>query len=250
MSNLQKGKKHELIKCFNRTSRYLDDILNIDNPYFEQHIVDIYPSELKLTKANNSNKQAPFLDLNIRVIDDRIHTSIYDKRDDFGFPIVNYPWLDGDVPRLPSYGIYISQLVCFARGCSDVADFHHRNKHITSKLLSQGYRYHKLRKTFGKFFRRYAELLLKYGQVTFTEFVSKGISHPPFYGDLIYKLRRIKNDTNCLASSKRIIGRILKRKYDPIVVRRTVCMVLGPSTVYNLHTLFHCTLTNQAGGTR
>ena len=100
------------------------------------------------------------------------------------------------------------------------------------------------------FFRRYAGLLLKYGQVTFTDFVSKGISHPPFYGDLIYKLRRIKNNTNYLASSKRIIGRILKRKYDPIVVRRTVCMVLGPSTVSNLHTLFHCTLTNQAGGTR
>ena len=54
------------------------------------------------------------LDLNIKVIGNNIHTSVYDKRDDFGFPIVNFPWLSGDVPKLPSYDIYISQLVRFA----------------------------------------------------------------------------------------------------------------------------------------
>ena len=50
------------------------------------------------------------------------------KRDDFDFDIVNFPFLDGDVPRRPSYGVYISQLIRFARVCSHVDDFNTRNK--------------------------------------------------------------------------------------------------------------------------
>ena len=115
MSDLQKSKRHDLIDMFNDTSRYLDDIFTIDNPEFEKYIPDIYPAELQLNKANTSDKETSFLDLNIKVIGSDIHTSVYDKRDDFGFPIVNFPLLSGDVPRLPSYGIYIPQLVRFAR---------------------------------------------------------------------------------------------------------------------------------------
>ena len=63
-----------------------------------------------MNKANTSDKETSFLDLNIKVIGNNIHTSVYDKRDDVGFPIVNFPWLSGEVPRLPSYGFYISQL--------------------------------------------------------------------------------------------------------------------------------------------
>ena len=171
MSDLQKSKRHDLIDMFNDTSRYLDDIFTIDNPEFEKYIPDIYPAELQLNKANTSDKETSFLDLNIKVIGSDIHTSVYDKRDDFGFPIVNFPWLSGDVPRLPSYGIYISQLVRFAR-CTSVLDFHSKNLQITSKLLTQGYIYHKLRKTFGKFFRSYSELLSKFGDISFQEYGS------------------------------------------------------------------------------
>ena len=67
---------------------------------------------------------------------------IYDKRDDFDFEIVNFPILDGDVPRSTSYGVYISQLICFAGASSCVADFNTRNKWLTQNLLKQGYRYH------------------------------------------------------------------------------------------------------------
>ena len=72
----------------------------------------------------------------------------YDKRDDFDFDIVNFPFLDGDVPRPTSYVVYVSQLSRFARVSSHVADFNTRNKILTAKHLKQGYRYHKLRKTF------------------------------------------------------------------------------------------------------
>ena len=99
------------------------ELLTIDNPSFAEHIPDIYPRELQLNKANTSDTEISFLDLNIKVIGGNIHTGVYDKRDDFGFPIVNFPWLSGDVPRLPSYGIYISQLVRFARCCTSVLYF-------------------------------------------------------------------------------------------------------------------------------
>ena len=80
----------------------------------------------------------------MKVIGSDIHTSVYDQRNDIGLPIVNCLWLSGDVPRLPSYGIYISQLARFARCCTSVLDFHSKNLQITSKLLTQGNRYHKL----------------------------------------------------------------------------------------------------------
>ena len=123
MSNLHKSKQYDLIDMFNDTSRYLDDIFTIDNPEFEKHILDIYPTELQLNKAITSDKEISFLDLDIKVVGSDVHTSVYDKRDDFGFPIVNFPWFSGDVPRLPSYVVYISQLVRFARCCNSVSDY-------------------------------------------------------------------------------------------------------------------------------
>ena len=67
----------------------------------------------------------------MKVIPSDIHTSVYNIRDDVRFPIVNFPWLSGDVPQLPSYGIYISQLVRFARCCTSVLDFNSKNLQIT-----------------------------------------------------------------------------------------------------------------------
>ena len=114
-----------------------------------------------------AEKETSFLDLNIKVIGRDIHTSDYDERDNFGFPIINLPWLSGDVPRLPSDGVHISQLVRFARCCTSVSDFHSKNLQITSKLSTKGYRYHKLRKSFGKFFRSFSVLLSKFGEISF-----------------------------------------------------------------------------------
>ena len=77
-----------------------------------------------------------------------LSNKIYDKRDDFDFEIVNFPFLDGDVPRSTTYGVYISQLIRFASASSHVADFNAHNKLLIQKLLKQGYQYHKIRKTF------------------------------------------------------------------------------------------------------
>ena len=160
MTSLSDVKQAEIIEAFKSTSRYLDDLLNIDNTYFEGMVSHTYPPELQLNKANTSETEAPFLDLHLSVSNGFVSSKIYDKRDDFDFDIVNFPFLDGDVPRSTSY-VYISQLIRFARVSSHVADFNARNTSLTAKLLQQGYRYHKLRKVFSKFYRRHYELVSK-----------------------------------------------------------------------------------------
>ena len=100
------------------------------------------------------------------------------------------PFLDGDVPQRPSYGVYIFQLIRFARASSHVTDFNNRNKFLTAKLLKQGYRYHKLCKAFSKFFRRHFELIEKY-HVSHKKLMQQGICYPELYGDLVYKFKKI-----------------------------------------------------------
>ena len=84
-------------------------------------VKQIYPSE-QLNKANSSDTEAPFLGLHLIILDGFVSSKIYDKREDFDFDIVNFPFLDGDIPRTTSYGVYISQLIRFARVSSHVAD--------------------------------------------------------------------------------------------------------------------------------
>ena len=139
MTSLSDVKQAEIIEAFKSTSSYLDDLLNIDNPYFEGMVNRI---------NNTSDTEAPFLDLHLSISNGFVSSKIYDRRDDFDFDIVNFPFLDGDVPRSTSYGVFISQLILFARVSSHVVDFNARNKSLTAKLLQQGYWYHKLRKTF------------------------------------------------------------------------------------------------------
>ena len=113
----------DIIDSFNTTSRYLDDILNINNVYLDNMVSQIYPSELQLNKTNTSDTEAAFLDLHLTISNDIVSTKIYDKRDDFDFEKVNFPILDCDVPRSASYGVYISQLIHLARASSYVTDF-------------------------------------------------------------------------------------------------------------------------------
>ena len=88
----------------------------------------IYPPELQINKANTPDTEAPFLDLHLSISNGFVSSKIYDKRDDFDFDTVYFPFLDGDVPRRPAYGVYISQLIRFARVCSHVDDINTRNK--------------------------------------------------------------------------------------------------------------------------
>ena len=132
MKSLTKEKRYDLIDAFNSTSRYLDDLLNIDIIHFEHMGHRIYPAELQLNKANASDTEAAFLDLNLSIHNDIVSTKMYNKSGDFNFDIVNFPFLDGDVPqRTLLWCICISQLIRFARASSHVIDFNTRNKFLT-----------------------------------------------------------------------------------------------------------------------
>ena len=108
-----------------------------------------------------------------------VSSQIYDKSDCFDIETVNFPFLGGDVP---SYGVYISQLICFARVCSCADVYNKRNLFLTAKLLKQGYRYHKIRKAFSNLYNRRSEIVVKYS-IRLKTLLQQGISDPIFYGD-------------------------------------------------------------------
>ena len=237
MLNLSCETQSEVIDAFNNTSRYLDDLLNIENGFFQTMYKDIYPKELTLCKANTDDHQTSFLDLDLNVENNTVVTKIYDKRDDFNFEIVNFPFLDGDVPKCTSYGVYISQLIRFARACSKIEDFNSRNLHLTSKLLKQGYRYHKLCKEFAKFHRKYKDLISKYSS-SLKSLIQDGICMPEFYGDVVYKLRKITGYSDFSSKFEALMRSFLKKGYRKNILKRTVYLVLHPFTVHKFSHLF------------
>ena len=131
------------------------------NHKFLDYLKEIYPSQLTVEKANKSDHLIDYLDLTF-IIDSggKLSTRLYDKRDDFDFHTVNFPFLSINIPS--SYGLYISQLIRNARCCSHYDDFRYRHKNLVDRLLSQGYIALRLEKSFKKFYGRYQDLIEKY----------------------------------------------------------------------------------------
>ena len=152
-----------MARKFNLSFRYIDDLISVGNPNFASSIDTIYPRELELKETTESVNNCSYLDLFLfKDENDRFKSKIYDKRDDFSFRIVNYPFLDSNIPVRPAYGVYVSRLVCFARACSDVSDFIERHNLLVKKLVTQGYTVKNLRKQFSKFFDKHIELVRHY----------------------------------------------------------------------------------------
>ena len=112
-----------VVDAFNTTSGYLDDILGVYGVCFDSVVGQMCPSGLRLGGAGASVAEATFLDLHLSISGDIVSAKIYDKRDGFGFEIVGFPFLDGDVPRSTSYGVCVSRLVRFAEASGCVAGF-------------------------------------------------------------------------------------------------------------------------------
>ena len=185
------------------------------------------------------------MDLNLCISNGTVSTKIYDKRADFDFDIVNFPFLDGDVRRRTSHGVYISQLIRFARASSNLNDFNYRNKALTAKLLRQSYRYFKFRKAFSKFYRRHSALVVRYG-VGLKTLLQQGISEPEFYCDLVYKFRKIVGKSNFLEQFRTLINRYKRIGYSLGIMRQTACLVVNPVIVYGYASLFNCTTAVQS----
>ena len=106
MMSLSDDTQADIVEVSHSTSRYLNDILNIDNPYFERMVIQIYPTKLHLNKANSTDTEVAFLDLYLLISNGFVLSNIYDKHDYFDFDIVDFPFSDGDVPRAPFYGVF------------------------------------------------------------------------------------------------------------------------------------------------
>ena len=163
LDNMIRSGHRRLARSFNLCYRYIDDLIVFNNKKFLDYLKEIYPSQLTVEKANKSDHLADYLDLTF-IIDSggKLSTRLYDKRDDFDFHIVNFPFLSSNIPSGPSYGVYISQLIRYARCCSHYDDFRYRHKCLVDRLLSQGYKALRLEKSFKKFCGRYQDLIEKY----------------------------------------------------------------------------------------
>ena len=138
-----------------------------------------------MNKADPSDTEAPFLYIYLSITNGIVSTKIHDKGDDFNFEIVNFPFLGEDVPRSPSYGVYISQIIRFARVRSHVDDFNNTNMFLTSKLLNKVIDSINSVKLFSKFYYQHSELIVKCN-ICLKTILQQGISEPVCYGDLVY----------------------------------------------------------------
>ena len=153
-----------MAQSFNYSFRYIDDVLSLNNARYIDYVHHIYPNELEIKDTTDTVKSASYLDLFLCIDNEgRLNSKLYDKRDDFDFPIVNFPFLSSNIPASPAYGVYISQLIRYARACVKYSDFLERGQLLSQKLLSQGYTKPRLESSLRKFYGRHHELVDHYG---------------------------------------------------------------------------------------
>ena len=202
--------------------------------------------ELQLNRANSSDTEAPCLDLNLCISHGTVSTKIYDKRDDFDFDIVNFPFLGKMSPGVPHIGYSYLNLLDSPE-LLQILMTNYRNKALTAKLLRQGYRYFKLRKAFSKFYRRHSALLEKY-IASLKTLLQQGISEPEFYVDLVFRFRKIVVKSNFSEQFRKLINHYKRIGYSLDIMRQTACLVVNPIIVDGYASLFNCTTAVRASG--
>ena len=158
-----RGGHRKLTRSFNLCYRYIDDLIVFNNKKLGDYVKEIYPSQLIVEKANISDDLANYLDFTFIIeSNNRLYTKLYDKCNDFDFHIVSFPFLSSNISSSPSYGVYISQLIRYAKYCSYYDDFECHHKLLVDRLLPQGYEVKCMRNSFKKLYGRYPDLIGKY----------------------------------------------------------------------------------------
>jgi hypothetical protein len=144
--------------------RFQDDLISFnDEGYLEYCISEIYPPEMVVNKTNISVRKSNFLDMTISIYRGKFYFSLYDKRDDYDFDVISFPFLDGNVPKGQSYGIFISQLVRYSRVNCSFNRFLGNVKDLVGKLTNQHFEAAALRKRFEVFIDKHFDVWGKFG---------------------------------------------------------------------------------------
>ena len=135
---------------------------------FYPHITVKYERRPHCKVSNNTENDTSY--------SGQLSTKIYDKRDDFNFKIINFPNMCSNIPASPAYGVYISQLIRYARASSNYSDFLKRQLHLRNRLLDQGYKKIRLIRSLKKFIFRYQYLVEIYS-VSAEKIISDAFSY-------------------------------------------------------------------------
>ena len=199
LDKLIKEGKRMLARKFSLSYRYIDDLISFNNKRFKEFISDIYPKELTISETTESTSIVSYLDLLfIRDKSNNITTKLYDKRDAFGFNIVNFPFMSNNIPSAPAYGVYASQLIRYARCCSNYSDLLLHHRALVTRLLSQGYKVNCLSNTFKKFYDRHTDLVGQHKK-NVCQMFADSISWNDFYFDGFAngQIGKISYDSGC-----------------------------------------------------
>ena len=165
LEQCNKIKELKLLSCI---FRFQDDLLVLnDNGYFDGVIKDIYPAEMVLKKTNVSPQKVNFLDITISNYQGKFRYECYDKRNDFNFNVISFPFMSGNLPQNQMHGLFISQLVRYCYTNSTFNSFLKCSNKLYKKLVAQGFQPDRLQKNVNIFCQQYINLWLKYGQDLF-----------------------------------------------------------------------------------
>ena len=140
-----------LARKFKLNGRYIDDLFVANFPTFRDHIYEIYPRDLEIKLESNNTLEVTYLDLKIKSENSLLNFSVYDKREDFSFDIVNYPYIDSCIPKKSALGVFYSQLIRYNRLSSKYADFLLKGRSLVNKLKTQGYKENELKRLASRF---------------------------------------------------------------------------------------------------
>ena len=160
---LIKEGKRELARKFNLSYCYIDELISFNNNDLRSSFLIFTPKELTVSETTEFTSVASYLDLLFtQDKSNNITTKLYDKRDAFGFHVVNFPFMSSNIPSAPAYGVYVSLLIRHTHCCSNYSDFLLCHKALVTRLLSQGYKVNHLSNTFEKFYGRHTDLVGQY----------------------------------------------------------------------------------------
>jgi hypothetical protein len=164
IQGLVKKNEKKLARYFNVTFHYTDDVLSLNNYRFGNFVDHIYPIELEIKDTTDTDRSASYLDLHLEIDSEGLlRTTLYDKRDDFNFPIENFPFICSNIPAAPAYGVYISHMIRYSRACGSYQDVLDRGLLLTRKLLNQGFLLVKVKSSLENVYGRHHDSVDRYG---------------------------------------------------------------------------------------